>query len=51
MFDRPGPHRDYATLLASAESGDADAAYEMATKLDIEFYQDGRDALLKALAD
>lgn len=24
---------------------------EMATKLDIEFYQDGRDALLKALAD
>lgn len=33
MFDRPGPHRDYATLLASAESGDADAAYEMATKL------------------
>ena len=24
---------------------------DMATKLDIEFYQDGRDALLKALAD
>ena len=24
---------------------------EMATKLDIEFYQDGRDALRKALAD
>lgn len=23
----------------------------MATKLDIEFYQDGRDALLKVLAD
>ena len=27
------------------------SAPEMATKLDIEFYQDGRDALLKALAD
>ena len=24
---------------------------DMATKLDIEFYQDGRDALLKALGD
>lgn len=24
---------------------------EMATKLDIEFYQDGRDALLKSLGD
>jgi ATP-dependent Lon protease len=24
---------------------------EMATKIDIEFYQDGRDALLKALTD
>jgi len=28
-----------------------DLSDEMATKLDIEFYQDGRDALLKALAD
>jgi ATP-dependent Lon protease len=24
---------------------------EMVTKLDIEFYQDGRDALLKAMTD
>jgi ATP-dependent Lon protease len=28
-----------------------DLSDDMATKLDIEFYQDGRDALLKALAD
>jgi ATP-dependent Lon protease len=28
-----------------------DLSDEMATKLDIEFYKDGRDALLKALAD
>lgn len=28
-----------------------DLSDEMATKLDIEFYQDGRDALLKALAE
>ena len=28
-----------------------DLSDEMATKLDIEFYQDGRDALLKALDD
>ena len=28
-----------------------DMSDEMATKLDIEFYQDGRDALLKALAE
>ena len=28
-----------------------DLSDEMATKLDIEFYQDGRDALLKALTD
>lgn len=28
-----------------------DLSDEMATKLDVEFYQDGRDALLKALAD
>lgn len=28
-----------------------DLSDEMATKLDIEFYQDGRDALLKAMAD
>jgi len=28
-----------------------DLSYDMATKLDIEFYQDARDALLKALAD
>jgi len=28
-----------------------DLSDEMATKLDIEFYQDGRDALLKALVD
>ena len=28
-----------------------DLSDEMATKLDVEFYQDGRDALLKALVD
>jgi ATP-dependent Lon protease len=28
-----------------------DLSDEIATKLDIEFYQDGRDALLKALSD
>ena len=28
-----------------------DLSDDMATKLDIEFYQDGRDALLKALAE
>jgi ATP-dependent Lon protease len=28
-----------------------DLSDEMATKLDIEFYQDGRDALLKSLAE
>ena len=28
-----------------------DLSDEMATKLDIEFYQDGRDALLKALTE
>ncbi|GKS97713.1 hypothetical protein AVKW3434_00015 [Acidovorax sp. SUPP3434] len=28
-----------------------DLSDDMATKLDIEFYQDGRDALLKALSD
>jgi len=28
-----------------------DLSDEMATKLDIEFYQDGRDALLKAIAE
>ncbi|MNJ01706.1 hypothetical protein D3C73_1614210 [compost metagenome] len=28
-----------------------DLSDEMATKLDIEFYQDARDALLKALVD
>ena len=28
-----------------------DLSDEMATKLDIEFYQDGRDALLKSLGD
>ena len=28
-----------------------DLSDEMATKLDIEFYQDARDALLKALAE
>lgn len=28
-----------------------DLSYDMATKLDVEFYQDGRDALLKALVD
>lgn len=28
-----------------------DLSDDMATKLDVEFYQDGRDALLKALVD
>jgi ATP-dependent Lon protease len=28
-----------------------DLSDDMATKLNIEFYQDGRDALLKALVD
>lgn len=33
MFDRPGVHRDYKTLLAVAESGDANADYELSVKL------------------
>ena len=33
MFDKPGVHRDYKTLLAAAESGEANAAYELSVKL------------------